>query len=58
MSAWTEEQIERRIEKQTDRLDHQFMSGLLTQQQYDSSIAAMRKWEEGARFANKRGTDA
>lgn len=50
----TEDQIERRIERMTDALDRRFMAGLLTQQEYDSNMADLRKWEDGQYFANER----
>lgn len=48
----SEEQIERRIEKATDRLDRQFMNGSITQEEYDAEIKALDEW------ANEQFDDA
>jgi folate-dependent tRNA-U54 methylase TrmFO/GidA len=50
----TEEQIERQVEWQTDRLDARFLNSPMTQAEYDAEIAALNRWAE-AQLA-KRGT--
>jgi hypothetical protein len=40
----TTEQIERRVEKTTDRIDARFMNGELSQEQYDAEMKALDTW--------------
>lgn len=40
----TEEQIELRVERETDRLDRQLMDGKLTQDQYDRAVYKLDQW--------------
>jgi len=40
----TEQQLEARIERMIDRLDRDFMSGLITQEQYDEQFIAIQSW--------------
>jgi hypothetical protein len=42
----TTEQIERRVEKSTDRIDSRFMSGELSQEQYDAEMKALSAWAD------------
>lgn len=44
----TEEQIERAVERATDRLDAQFMAdgSLMTQAEYDYQIFLLDKWSQ------------
>ena len=49
----TEDQIERIAERTIDRLDRQFLSGKLTQKQYDEGIAEVDKWANQQRFAGR-----
>ncbi len=42
----TDDRIERFVEKATDRLDENLMSGVLTQQEYDAEVKALNKWAE------------
>ena len=42
----TESQIEYRVEKAIDRLDRQFMSNQITQDQYDRDMLSLDKWAE------------
>lgn len=42
----TESQIEYRVEKAIDRLDRQFMSNQITQEQYDRDMLSLDKWAE------------
>lgn len=42
--ALTEEQIERMVERQIDRLDRHLLSNQITQEQYDRDIVALDKW--------------
>jgi hypothetical protein len=42
----TEEQIERRVEKQTDRIDRYFMNGDITREEYDERIKELSAWAE------------
>ena len=42
----TENQIEYRVEKAIDRLDRQFLSNQITQEQYDRDLVAIDKWAE------------
>ena len=43
-TSLSEQQVEAIVEKQMDRLDKQFMSGKLSQQEYDREVAALDKW--------------
>ena len=40
----TEQQLEARIERMIDRLDRDFMSGIINQEQYDSQFLAIQAW--------------
>jgi hypothetical protein len=40
----TEDQIERIVERATDKLDADLMSGKLTQATYDAEVVALDKW--------------
>lgn len=40
----TEEQIERRAEREMDRLDKQLLSGALTQAEYDEEVRELDRW--------------
>ena len=40
----TEEQIERKVEIQIDRLDRHLLSNQITQEQYDRDIMALDTW--------------
>ena len=40
------EQIERRVEKRTDRIDARFMNGELSQEQYDAEMKALSAWAD------------
>jgi len=40
----TEQQLEARIERMIDRLDRDFMAGLLTQEEYDIEFIAIQSW--------------
>ena len=42
----TESQIEYKVEKAIDRLDRQFMSNQITQEQYDRDMLSLDKWAE------------
>lgn len=42
--ALTEEQIERMVERQIDRLDRHLLSNQITQEQYDRDIMALDTW--------------
>lgn len=40
----TEDEIERRIERYIDHLDRIFMSGQMTQEDYDKGIREIEEW--------------
>ena len=42
----TEDQIERRVEKMTDHLDHLFMAGQIPQKEYDHAMRELAQWAE------------
>jgi len=44
--ALTESQIEYRVEMAINRLDRQFMSNQITQEQYDRDMLSLDKWAE------------
>ena len=50
----TADQIERRVEKMVDHLDRLLTSGSMSQRDYDKNLADLRRWEDGAYFANKQ----
>ena len=53
----TEHQLEARIERMIDRLDGDFMSGLITQKQYDEQFIAIQSWakeQEYLAWANEK----
>jgi hypothetical protein len=39
-----EQQLEARIERMIDRLDKDFMSGLITEEEYDEQFVAIQSW--------------
>ncbi len=41
----TEEQIERHVEKQTDRIDRYFMNGDISREEYDEKIKQLSAWD-------------
>lgn len=43
-APYTEERIERAVERLVDRADTAFMAGKATQEQYDAWNAALNKW--------------
>ena len=56
----TEDQIERQVEKMTDRLDKIFMNGEIDQERYDEEIYAIDTWsmneyrrKDGAIFTSR-----
>lgn len=46
MTTLTEEQIERRVEYATDRIDKKYMQGELSHDEYQAALKAMDKWSE------------
>jgi hypothetical protein len=42
----SEEQIERSVERKFDSLDRRFMSGKLTQEEYDTEAERIRRWAD------------
>ena len=48
----TESQIEYKVEKAIDRLDRQFMSNQITQDQYDRDMVSIDKWAQQQYEAN------
>ena len=40
----TEEQIERRVEKMVDHLDRVFLSGAMSQADYDEEMRSLDEW--------------
>jgi bifunctional pyridoxal-dependent enzyme with beta-cystathionase and maltose regulon repressor activities len=42
----THDEIERRVEKMTDALDRQLMSGGLPQKEYDHAMRELAQWAE------------
>lgn len=42
----TEDQIERRVERMTNHLDHCLMSGSMTQKNYDHAMRELHQWAE------------
>ena len=42
----TADEIERRVEKMTDALDRQLMSGVLPQKEYDIAVKELAQWAE------------
>jgi uncharacterized membrane protein len=42
----TEEQIESRVERMTDNIDRRFMSGQLTQDNYNKEMAELQRWAD------------
>ncbi len=49
----TEDQIERRVETRVDTADRAFVTGRITQEEYDRQIRAIHDWA-GAQYAQKR----
>lgn len=42
----TEDQIERKVEREMDKLDRKLMDGLITQEQYDLEVDALERWSD------------
>jgi hypothetical protein len=42
----TEDQIERRVEREMDKLDGRLMNGLLSQDDYNRNAANLNRWAE------------
>lgn len=42
----TEDQIERAVERSTDRLDAAFLDGKMTKEAYDANCAAISEWAD------------
>jgi hypothetical protein len=42
----TEEQVERKVERLTDRWDAQLMAGHISQRQYDEEMSRVAKWAD------------
>ena len=42
----TEFEIEYRVEKQTDALDHAFMNNILSQAEYDAAMKSLNQWAD------------
>ncbi len=42
--ALTEDQIEYRVERMMDRLDHRFRIGDITEKEYDREVVILDKW--------------
>jgi hypothetical protein len=60
VTVLTDEQIERRVEKATDRLDARFMAGRISQNTYDAAQRGLAAWaaeryNEYARFLRATG---
>ena len=53
----TEEQIERKVERATDYVDHQLMHGTYTQSEYNAKMREINAWAEGQYRANERLAD-
>lgn len=50
----TAEQIELYVERRTDAIDARFLSGQMTQAEYDHAMALLNDWAEG-QYATKGG---
>jgi hypothetical protein len=48
----TEDQIERRVETMMNHLDAVFVSGGMTQENYDKAVADLNRWSE-AKYAER-----
>lgn len=46
MTEWTEDLIERRVEKMVDHLDAVFMAGKMSQADYDGAMRSLHQWTE------------
>lgn len=46
MPLYTEDQIEREVERATDRYDARLMSGRFTQAEYDAAMRDLAAWAE------------
>ena len=53
----TEDEIERRVEKMTDHLDRIFMSGAITQEDYDKASRDLTAWALAKLAEEKGNTD-
>ena len=53
----TEDEIERRVEKMTDHLDRIFMSGAITQEDYDKASRDLTAWALAKLEEDKGKTD-
>ena len=48
MTRMTEDQIERCVESRMDSFDHMFMSGRLSQAEYDAKVKELDAWSRQA----------
>ena len=46
ISAMTEDQIERRVERMVDRLDKQYMGGEITEKEYSLQMRLISSWAD------------
>ena len=46
MNYYTEDQIERSVERKFNSIDRRLMAGELTQEEYDAEAIRIRKWAE------------
>ena len=53
----TEDQIERKVERATDYVDHQLMTGVYTQAVYNQKMREINAWAEGQYRANERAAE-
>lgn len=42
----TADQIERRVERETDKIDAAFMAGRLSQAEYDTEMKSLSEWAD------------
>lgn len=54
----TEDQIERTVERQMDRLDRQLMAGTINQTDYDRCVEVIDEWATEAHMALALGAQA
>jgi hypothetical protein len=44
VASWSEDRIERHVERMTDHLDRVFLSGQISQKQYDDGVRELDAW--------------
>lgn len=53
-NPWTEDELERAVERKVDALDKQFLNSPMSQREYDEAMRSIDNWATMQRLHNSR----